>query len=52
MLISVALANLIAGVICVLGSTFLIRVTRISFAYIFAFVIPIIVLSVYVAAST
>ena len=49
MLISVAIANLIAGVICVFGSTLLIKVTRVSFAYIFAFVIPIIVLSVYVA---
>jgi putative tricarboxylic transport membrane protein len=49
MLISVAIANVIAGVICVFGSTFLIKVTRVSFAYIFAFVIPIIVLSVYVA---
>jgi putative tricarboxylic transport membrane protein len=49
MLISVAIANLIAGAICIFGSTFLIKVTRISFAYIFAFVIPIVVLSVYVA---
>jgi TctA family transporter len=49
MLISVAIANLIAGLICIFGSTFLIKVTRVSFVYIFAFVIPIIVLSVYVA---
>jgi putative tricarboxylic transport membrane protein len=49
MLISVAIANLIAGLMCIFGSTFLIKVTRVSFAYIFAFVIPLIVLSVYVA---
>jgi putative tricarboxylic transport membrane protein len=49
MLISVAIANVIAGLICIFGSTFLIKVTRVPFAYIFAFVIPIVVLSVFVA---
>jgi TctA family transporter len=47
MLIAASIANVIAGLICIFGSTFLIKVTRVPFAYIFAFVIPIVVISVF-----
>ena len=50
-LISVALANLIGGIICIFGSTLLIKVTRVPFAFIFACVIPIIVIAAFLARS-
>lgn len=48
MLISVAVANVLAGIFCIFGTTILIKVTRIPFYYIYATVIPIVVISVYV----
>jgi len=50
-LISVALGNLIAGIMCIFGSTLLIKVTRVPFTFIFACVIPIIVLAAFVERS-
>jgi putative tricarboxylic transport membrane protein len=41
MLISVAVATLIAGIICFFASPLLIKVTRVSPVYLFAFIIPI-----------
>jgi putative tricarboxylic transport membrane protein len=48
MLITIALANVIGGAVCFLGAPLLLKVTRISPHYLFAYLIPIVLLSTYV----
>jgi putative tricarboxylic transport membrane protein len=49
MLISVAAATLISGIICFFASPFLIKVTRISPAYLFAIIIPILCVGAFIS---
>ena len=47
MLITVALTNVIAAVICFISGPFLVKITRISFSYIICSTIPLILVGVY-----
>ncbi|HOR00724.1 MAG TPA: tripartite tricarboxylate transporter permease [Anaerolineae bacterium] len=48
MLLSMALATLIAAVICFFGAPLLVKITRVSPHYLFAFLLPLMVLGAYV----